>query len=166
MVGEDVVVEDLAELVVGDGGERAVMWVGSGVADKDVDWPELAAGLIDHVLERVFRREAGGDGDGGARSMVVVDRFGDGFATVLVARGDADPGAMRGEPLRDGEADAARRAGDDGDLAGEVEEFVHAVTSAYLPNSLRAMARLWTSSGPSAKRSVRMPAQDAASGVS
>ena len=54
MVGQHIVVEDLAELIVGDGGERAVMRVGGGVADEDVDAPKLADGLVDHVLERVL----------------------------------------------------------------------------------------------------------------
>ena len=54
--------------------------------------------------------------------MLGVDRGGDLVAGVLLAAGDDDPGALLGQRLGDGPADAARRAGDDRDLAGEVEQ--------------------------------------------
>jgi hypothetical protein len=41
-----------------------------------------------------------------------------------------------------------------------------AISGACFANSIRAIARLWTSSGPSASRNVRIPAQLCASGVS
>ena len=37
MIGDDVVVEDLAELVVGDAAERPIIGIGRGVADENVD---------------------------------------------------------------------------------------------------------------------------------
>src|SRR5680860_148707 len=42
----------------------------------------------------------------------------------------------------------------------------HAVVPRCFPSSLRASAFLWTSSGPSAKRRVRIPANHSASGKS
>ena len=42
MVGDDVVVEDLAELIVGDAAERAVIGIARGVADQHVDLAERA----------------------------------------------------------------------------------------------------------------------------
>ena len=44
VVGDDVVVEDLAELLVGDARLRAVIGVRRGVADEDVDLAERARG--------------------------------------------------------------------------------------------------------------------------
>lgn len=45
-------------------------------------------------------------------------------------------------------------------------QIAHRAASAWRANSERAMARAWTSSGPSAKRRVRIPAQAAASSKS
>jgi hypothetical protein len=39
MIGDDVVVENLAELLVGDGVHRPVVRIGGGVADQHVIWP-------------------------------------------------------------------------------------------------------------------------------
>src|SRR4030095_11567015 len=75
---------------------------------------------------------------------------------------------MLGHRRGDGEPDPARRAGDDRNLAAEVKQprAGHPNASACLANSIRAIERLWTSSGPSARRSVRIPAQLPASCVS
>src|SRR5687767_10039945 len=92
---------------------------------------------------------------------------GDQIAGVLLAAGDYDLRAMVGQRLRDRPADPARRSGDNRDFVGEIELVGHAKSAgACLENSIRAIARLWTSSGPSARRSVRIPAQLLASSKS
>ena len=45
VVGDDIIVEDLAELLVADPRHRPVIGVGRGVADQDVDPPERRVGL-------------------------------------------------------------------------------------------------------------------------
>src|SRR3546814_19974016 len=52
MVGQHVIVEDLAELFVRDARHRAVIGVGRGVADQDVDLPEMFARLLYHGVQR------------------------------------------------------------------------------------------------------------------
>jgi hypothetical protein len=63
VIADDVVVEDLAELVVGDAGQRAVIGVGRGVADADVDLAERRLGLVDQVLQVLLRGDVGRDRD-------------------------------------------------------------------------------------------------------
>ena len=63
VVGDDVVVEDLAELVVGDAGQRPVIGIGRGVADQHVDLAEGAIGFVDQVLQIVLGRDVGRDRD-------------------------------------------------------------------------------------------------------
>src|SRR6185436_15714634 len=48
---------------------------------------------------------------------------GDLLASLRLARGDHHPGAVMRERLRDRPPDPARRAGDDRDLAGEIEQM-------------------------------------------
>src|SRR5208282_2138630 len=58
------------------------------------------------------------------------------LAGLSLARGDHDLGAELCQQLRRSAADAAARAGDDGDLAGEIEGgFGHCCS--FLPSSLR-----------------------------
>src|SRR4029453_4226044 len=71
-----------------------------------------------------------------------------------------DGGTGFEEPLRDGLPDAARGTRDDGVDAGHVHG------QRYFLSSARASEFLCTSSGPSANRSVRMPANHSASGKS
>ena len=51
MTGQDVVVENLAKLFVGNAGHRPVVGIGGGVADEDVDPPEEPVRLVDEALE-------------------------------------------------------------------------------------------------------------------
>jgi hypothetical protein len=63
VVGDDVVVEDLAELVVGNAAERTVIRIRRGVADQHVDLAERAVGLVDEVLQVFLAGDVGGDRD-------------------------------------------------------------------------------------------------------
>jgi hypothetical protein len=89
---------------------------------QDVDLAERLLGLVDQVLQVVLGGDVGRDGDGAAPPCFGVEAGGDLFAGPGLARRDHHLGAMLGHPLGDGLADAARRAGDDRHLAGEVEE--------------------------------------------
>ena len=59
-----------------------------------------------------------------APAMLRVDRVGDFLAGVRLARRDHHLGALIGQRLGDRPADPARRAGDDRDLAGEIEQII------------------------------------------
>ena len=61
MVGDDVIVEDLAELLVGDAAERPVIRVRRGVADEDVDRPDRLLRRLDQLGEVRLRRDRRGD---------------------------------------------------------------------------------------------------------
>ncbi|MNR47497.1 hypothetical protein D3C85_1666030 [compost metagenome] len=60
--------------------------------------------------------------------MLFIDGAGDLFAGPGLARRDDDAGAVLGQTFGDGLADALGRAGDDRDLAAQIEQF-HALTS-------------------------------------
>ena len=125
MVRDHVVVEDLPELVVADAGEGAVVRIRRGIADDDVDAAEGFARAGDEVREIVLRRDARRNGDRAARTTCGVDAGGHFVARTGLPRRDHDLRAVLGEPLGDGAADAAGRSGDDGNLAGQVEQRRH-----------------------------------------
>ena len=50
VIREDIVIEDLPELFIADGGGRAEMRITGGVADEHIDLPEMLAGLVHHPL--------------------------------------------------------------------------------------------------------------------
>ena len=58
MVGDDIIVEDLAKRVIGDVPLRAVVRVRRRVADKDVDLSPFGARVVGEALEFVFRPDA------------------------------------------------------------------------------------------------------------
>ena len=51
VIGDDVVVENLAELVVGNARLRAVIGIGRGVANQRVDLSEDAVGFLDQIFK-------------------------------------------------------------------------------------------------------------------
>ena len=121
MVGEDVVIENLAELFVLDPVHRPVIGVGRGVADEDVDGAELFLRAREKVLQLCLFRNARRDGDGAAFAVFGIDGGGHFVAGFLLAAGNDDLCAVRGKLLGDSLADAAAGAGDDGDLSGQIE---------------------------------------------
>ncbi len=121
MVGEDVVLHDLVELIIGDAVLGAEIGVGRGVADEDVDLAEAGDGGVDEVLQAGLVGDVGGDDDGGGAAHGGVDFGGGGFAGIGLATADDHIGAVFGHAVGDRLADAARGAGDEGGLAGEVE---------------------------------------------
>ena len=133
VIGEHVVVENLAELGVRDAGHRAVVRIGSRIADQNVDPAEGARGLVDEMLKLLLGRDVGGD----RLRRVALERAIDGGrglgAGLGLARRDDDARAMPGEPLGDGAADAPRRSGDDGDAPGQVEQ----TDQVHLPHQSR-----------------------------
>ena len=94
--------------------DRPVMRVDRGIADHDVD---LAVSLMrfgDQVL--ALRLVGDAAGHRGRLAALGLDRRDDLLARLEVAAGDHDLGAGLGEEFRHRPADAARRAGDDGDF--------------------------------------------------
>jgi hypothetical protein len=87
------------------------------------------------MLQVVLRRNIRGDGNRAAFAVLSLDRFDHLFARTRLARRYDDSRAVLRHPLDDGAADAARRAGDDGDLAGEIEK-----RQSNLPNSCSILA--------------------------
>ena len=122
VIGDDVVVENLAKLVVGNSGLRPVIGIRRGVADQRVDLAEHAVGFLDQMLQIVLGRDIGGHRERDLLAGLVVDRLGHLVADRLLARGDHHLGAVLGHPLGDGAADAARGAGDDGDFSRHIEQ--------------------------------------------
>ena len=140
MVGEDVVVEDLAELLVGDTGHGAVIGIAGGIADEDVDRAEPHFGLGNEGLKARLVTDGRGDGDGALLPVALVDGGGDLAAGLGLARGDDDARAGIGKRLGDGASDPPRRAGDDGDPAGQVEQALNSIRIAHGKTSKRPAA--------------------------
>ena len=84
------------------------MWGGGGVADQNVDLSETGVGLVDEMLQRFFRRDIGGYGDGGCAADGCIDLVTRRLADVRLARGNNHIGAVLDEAVGDGFADAAR----------------------------------------------------------
>jgi hypothetical protein len=97
------------------------VWVHGGVAHEDVDAPLPAARLGGQAGELVLAADVAGDGGGppaarrdGRHHLLAGFQF---------AAGDDHRRPTLGQALGDGAADAARRAGDQRRLPGEVEEI-------------------------------------------
>ncbi len=73
MIGEDIIVERLAELFVGNRMHRAVMRTGGGVADECVDAAERPHRFLDEMSELLLRGNIRGDGDGAALAEFRID---------------------------------------------------------------------------------------------
>src|SRR4051794_32164013 len=110
--------EGAVPLLVRDLLERLVSHLERRVADEDVHPAELLDGLRDHGPAVGGVREVAGDQDG-LLAGLLDPRRGVLRVLVLVEVGDEDVGALPGVRDRDGLADAAVGAGDDGGLAGE-----------------------------------------------
>ena len=106
-------VEHRLELLVGHLVDRAVPGV-AGVVDDDVDLAELVDGLLDELVGDAVLGQVAGE-DGGLAGDLGRGLLGD----VAVEVVDQDLGALLGEQLCGGAADAAGRAGDDGGLSIE-----------------------------------------------
>jgi len=94
--------------------------VGGGVVDEDVEFAVAAFDVGEDRVDLFHVADVAGDGFGFA--AVVADGLGDdGFAAVDLAAGDDDVGALFGEQLGDFFADAAARAGYQGDASGQIK---------------------------------------------
>ena len=92
----------------------------AALQDQHVDRTELLLGLADQVLALRLVGDVAGDDDRLAAGLADLGR---GLvAGRLLARRHHDLGALQGQVQGDRLADALARAGDDGDLAGEIEE--------------------------------------------
>ena len=107
MVGQDVVVHDLAELIIRDPGSRTIIRVGRGVTDKRCHFAKGLARFIDKVLKRILRRNVGGHGNGGACTMSGIDFGGHCIAGILLAAGNDHLCAVHGHFLGNGLANPA-----------------------------------------------------------
>ena len=98
---------------------RGLADVDAGIVDEDVDPAELAADALDHARDRGLVGDVGGDRD---RLDAAPRELGDRRVRfLLVAPDDRDAGAGVRQPARHAEPDAAIAAGDDRDLAFEIE---------------------------------------------
>ena len=118
-VALDVGAHDLVEGFIGDVEQRAVIGIDRGVADQDVDLAVMFYRARDQRLDLGFARDVAGNDMGVAAGFA--DAVGYGLAGVRLAAGDHHLGAELRQQFGRGTADAAARAGDDGDLAGEIE---------------------------------------------
>jgi predicted transcriptional regulator len=124
-------------VVVGGLGDRLAA-VAADVADHHVEAAEAAAGGVDQPLGR----PAGGDVEGQGLDLdAVAASLGGGRLEIVGAAGAEDEvGALGGEAERNATADAARGAGDQGDLVAELEIHAASVPEAGLPVNLRPAA--------------------------
>ena len=115
---EDVDVEDLVELLFGDGLDGGEL-VDAGVVDENVETAEVLDGRVDDALGFGGLGDVAADGDGLATGGGDGgdDGFGAGLAGGVV---DDDGCAFGGERLGDGGADTLGCAGDDCDFACEL----------------------------------------------
>ena len=139
----DVGPHDLVEGLVRDVEQRAEIGVHRGVADEDVDLAVMLGRARYQRLDFVAAGDVAGNDVGVAAGFA--DAVGHLPARIGLAAGDHDLGAELREQFGRGTADAAARAGDDGDLAGEIERgSFHSVCSlllfAFSPSSRHARA--------------------------
>src|SRR3984957_9844173 len=108
---EDVEVENLVELRLGDGFERAE-FVDAGIIDQDIDLFVGLLGFGEELVDVGLLGDVALNGDGFA---ALADDFVDDFVRALFAGGviNDDRGAFGAELPGDGGADAFRCAGDD-----------------------------------------------------
>ena len=109
MIGQDVVVEDLAELVVGNARLWPVIGVGGRIADEHVDPAKRRARVVDEPLQPGLVGDVRRDRDRSAVAVAGVDLGRDRVARILLAAGDYDLRAMLGKVARGGQADSAIR---------------------------------------------------------
>ena len=93
----------------------------AGIVDEDVDAAKLSRRLRNQIGSALSRRDIGLAGDrlAAGRPDRLGDRFG-GLPVAVVVTDDTGPGFA--ETPRNAGADAAARTGDDGGLAGEIEQ--------------------------------------------
>ena len=121
MIGNDVIFQDLAELIISNPGHRAIIGIGGSVTDQNIDLAKGLAGLVDQALKIFLRRDIGRNSNGRA-GMGGIDFSGYLFARTSLTRRNHHLGPMVGHTFRHSPANAARRAGDDGDLTGQIEQ--------------------------------------------
>ena len=114
---------DPAELLVIDPRHRPGIGIGRRIADQDVDLAEGGIGLIDQPLQVVLRGDVGRNGDRPALAVFRIDRRSHLITRPGLARTDHHPRAVLGHPLGNRLADPPRGTRDDGDLAGQIEQF-------------------------------------------
>ena len=91
----------------------------AGIVDENVDAAEFAPDALDHGRHRSLVGDVGDDGD---RLDAVLPKLGHGIVRLrLIARDDRNRGAGLGKPARHAKTDPAIAAGDDRDLAAEIE---------------------------------------------
>jgi hypothetical protein len=103
--------------VVGGDGQQVPAPVHSGVVHQDVDPAVALDDIVDRCDAGARLRQVEGDGFGSSAGLDDAGR--DVTGPILVDVGDADVRALGGQPLGNGRADAAGRAGNHGDLVEE-----------------------------------------------
>jgi hypothetical protein len=95
--------------------------VSGSVVDQDVEATELLADLREDALDLLHLADVAGDG--GGLTALGGDGVGHGLAAVDLTAGHDHVSTLLGQQLGDGLADAAAGAGNEGDLAVEVEQL-------------------------------------------
>src|SRR5689334_15043122 len=119
-----------------------------GVVHQDVDGPERGFGRGDGGLDLDPIRDVAGE-----PGCALAQLGGDGRGPGLLAAHDGDLGARTVEGARNGKPDAAGAAGDEGDLAGEIDGGHGPV----VPSEARDLPRLYPEAGGLPKRAAKMP---------
>src|SRR5262249_50678692 len=119
----DVGTHDLVERLVGEIARRAEHRIDGGIADHDVDRAIDSQRLDGQPLALVLARDIARTRRRLAARIADAPR--NSLAGVSLAAGDDHLGAEPRHQFGAGAADAAARAGDDGDLAAEIEWRIH-----------------------------------------
>src|SRR3546814_17268718 len=93
MIGEHIIVEDLAKLLVGDARHGAVIGVGSSIADQEVDRPKPLLGLRNQRLQSCLLGNARSNRDRATIAIAGVDRIDPRIAGRLLSTGMYAPRA-------------------------------------------------------------------------
>src|SRR6185295_14674692 len=142
---------DLVPRIVAHVHHRAEVGIDGRIADQRVDAAPLLDGGVDQRLQVLLATDVAGVRDRFA--ALRANRGDDCLAGFELAARDHDFRAVLREALGDRAADAATGAGDERDLAGQIEQ--RRAFHRYFSSSMRPIWLRWTSSGPSTMRMVR-----------
>jgi hypothetical protein len=117
--GQQVDVDDPAPAVGGDGPAQPAD-SHAGIVAQHVDGAEALEGGVGQRVDRVVVAHVGRHGQHGLDAVLGGERLGGPVERVALDVGQHHPHALPGEPLRQRQADARRRARDRRDLAREV----------------------------------------------
>ena len=118
--GEEVELEEAGPFFIGLVPAR-LAGASTEVGDEVVEAAEVGGGALEGACDGGGVGEVAADGEDAILGVGRGEFGGSGFEGCFITTSEDDAGTFREECGRDGFADAARAAGDEGDLIGELE---------------------------------------------